>query len=192
MSKIESWFPSPIYYIENIISEKENDKLVEYIKWKTKEIESGGEEWFTDVYNTHHTFCLHKDNVFHNLCNIVKNKTDEFAKKLGSDANYDMDESWFNIYNDGDYQEYHHHSCCYFSAVYWFTNPEGSGNLIFRNPLEPIMMPLKNLTPNKYTYFNCFYNPPPCSIVIFPSSLLHMVQRCKNKTPRITGAFNLV
>ena len=191
MSKIQTWFPTSIYYVENLISEQENNKLVDYIKWKSKEIKRGGENWFTDVYNTHQTYCIHTDEIFSNLFNAVKKETIDFAKKLGSDHEYNIDGSWWNIYNENDYQEYHYHPDSYFSAVYWFTNPEGSGDLIFQSPLTPIARPFKNLTANNLTSETCYYNPPPCSLVIFPSTLMHMVYRCKNKTPRITGAFNL-
>ena len=190
-TKLQTWFPTSIYYVENLISEEDNDRLIEYIKWKTKEVKRGGENWLTDVYNTHHTHNIHKDNMFNNLSDAVTKQTSEFAKKLGSNYDYNIDESWWNSYNENDYQEYHHHADSYFSAVYWFTSPEGSGDLVFQSPLVPNARPLKNLKSNPLTYECCRYNPPPRSLVIFPSTLMHMVVRCKNKTPRITGAFNL-
>ena len=103
-----------------------------------------------------------------------------------------MMDLWGQVYNEGDYQEYHYHPASYFSAVFFFTNPENSGNLVFRSPLEPDMLPLKNGQMNDFSWRNCFYNPPAASLIIFRSSLMHMVERCKNKTPRITGAFNFV
>ena len=189
---VQAWFPTPIYYHDRLISEEENEKCVEHILKIKETTKSGGKYWNTDVYNTHLTHDLHTDDIFKNLCNVIKEKTTEFAKELGSDAEYNIDESWFNLYNEGDYQEYHYHPASYFSAVFFFTNPENSGNLVFRSPLEPDMLPLKNGQMNDFSWRNCFYNPPAASLIIFRSSLMHMVERCKNKTPRITGAFNFV
>ena len=140
-TKLQTWFPTSIYYVENLISEEDNNRLIEYIKWKTKEVKRGGENWLTDVYNTHHTHNIHKDNMFNNLSDAVTKQTSEFAKKLGSNYDYNIDESWWNSYNENDYQEYHYHADSYFSAVYWFTSPEGSGDLVFQSPLVPNARP---------------------------------------------------
>ena len=55
------------------------------------------------------------------------------------------------------------------------------------------MLPMKNV--KKYddlNFVNCHYNPPERSIVIFRSYIQHMVEKCNNLSPRITGAFNLL
>ena len=188
---IQAWFPTTIYYQDRLISEEENEKCVEHIMKIKETTKKGGDGWNTDVYNTHETYQLHTDDIFKNLCATIKEKTEMFAKELGSDAEYDIDESWFNLYNKDDYQEYHYHPSSHFSAVYFFTNPKNSGNLVFRSPLEPDMLPLKNIDNNDFSWGTCFYNPPAASLLIFRSSLMHMVGRCKNETPRITASFNI-
>jgi uncharacterized protein (TIGR02466 family) len=188
---IHTWFPTSILLIENLIDDEENKKLIKEIEKLKKEIKKGGDEWDTDLYNTHSTYELHKNIKFKFLCDKIEKYTINFANKLGSDANYKISSSWFNYYNKGDYQEYHIHPLSHFSAVYFFTNPKGSGKLIFKNPNGLKMFPLKNLKPNELSYETCFYVPKEKSLIIFQSDLWHMVQKCDNESPRITGAFNL-
>jgi len=53
------------------------------------------------------------------------------------------------------------------------------------------MFPLKNLKYNELSYETCSYIPKEKSLIVFQSDLWHMVEKCDNKLPRITGAFNL-
>ena len=190
--KIHNWFPTSILLIENLIDDKENKLLIKELEKLKKIIKKGGEDWKTDVYNTHGTYKLHENNKFKNLCDKIEKNTINFAKILGSDANYKISSSWFNYYNKGDYQEFHIHPLNHFSAVYFFTNPKNSGKLIFRSPWGTRMFPLKNLKNNDLSYETCFYIPNERSLIVFQSDLWHMVEKCNNITPRITGAFNLV
>jgi uncharacterized protein (TIGR02466 family) len=188
---IHKWFPTSICLIENLIEDKENKNLIKEIEKLKKITKKGGKEWKTDVYNTHETYNLHENYKFKNLCSKIKEYTINFANKLGSNADYKISSSWFNYYNKNDYQEFHIHPLSHFSAVYFFTNPKDSGKLIFKNPNGSKMFPLKNLKQNEMSYETCFYSPNERSLVIFQSDLWHMVEKCNNKSPRITGAFNL-
>jgi uncharacterized protein (TIGR02466 family) len=190
---IKTWFPVSIYLKENIVSDNENLIFLKEINKIKKKFKKGGENWNTPVYNTMSTCDLRTNKVLNKLCVIIEEHTNLFATQLKSEHNYKISESWFNYYNKGDYQEYHHHANSIFSAVYFFTNPEKSGHLIFENPIEPDMFPLKNVTQlNDLNYLSCRYNPTPKSLIIFRSNIRHMVNKCNNNTPRITAAFNLL
>jgi uncharacterized protein (TIGR02466 family) len=189
--KIDKWFPTSICIVENLIEDKENKNLIKEIEKIKKVTKKGGEEWNTDVYNTHATYNLHKNKKFKNLCTRVEKHTESFANELGSYFKYKISSSWFNYYNKGDYQEFHIHPLNHFSAVYFFTNPKNSGKLIFKNPNGSKMLPLKNLKYNELSYDTCSYDLKERSLIIFQSDLWHMVEKCNNKSPRITGAFNL-
>lgn len=189
--KITLWFPTCIYSAEDIITEEENTFLINELINIKNNTSKGGDGWRTDVYNTMDTFDLTKNNKFNNLSKNIISHTQNFAKELGSNSEYIIKESWFNFYNEGDYQEYHTHASSIFSAVYFFSNPTNSGKLIFKSPATPDMFPLKNLTNNTYNFQTCDYNPKPRTLVIFRSYVQHMVEKCKNSTPRITAAFNL-
>jgi uncharacterized protein (TIGR02466 family) len=188
---IQTWFPTSIFFVENLISVEENNKLIKEIYTIKKNIKKGGKNWKTDVYNTNGTYELIKNIKFNNLFEKIEEQTLNFSKILGSNETYKISAGWFNYYNKGDYQEFHIHPSSYFSAVYFLKNPKGSGRLIFKNPLNK-MLPLKNLKYNEFSYETCSYNPPERSLIIFQSDLWHMVEKCKNVTPRITTAFNLI
>ena len=185
-------FPTTFYVLEDSFSEKENNDLLSKITNIKNNAEKGGTNWLTDVYNTQGTYNLMKDNDFENLCNNVTYHTNKFAKILESDYDYTCDEGWLNCYYKNDFQEYHTHPQSIFSAVYFFTNPENSGKLIFENPIEPDMYGLQNkIKTNTLNASTCSFMPKPRTLIIFRSYLRHMVTRCTNIEPRITAAFNL-
>jgi len=190
---IKTWFPVSIYSAENLFTEKDNKNFIKEIYKIKKTTKKGGNNWNTDVYNTLESFDLRNNNLLSKVCNVTEEHTNIFAKKLNSFYDYKVNESWFNFYNKGDFQEPHFHANSIFSAVYFFSNPKNSGRLIFTSPTEPDMLPMKNV--KKYddlNFVNCHYNPPERSIVIFRSYIQHMVEKCNNLSPRITGAFNLL
>jgi uncharacterized protein (TIGR02466 family) len=189
---IHVYFPTLFYIEQNVISDEENNFLINElfeIKQKNKQ---GGSNWASNVYNTCGTFNLHEHKSFKNLNNVVSHHTNNFAKILKSNYNYECKESWFNFYNKGDYQEYHTHSYSVFSAVYYFLSSENSGKIIFENPTEPDMCSLKNV--NEFDNLNsntCYFKPPTKSLLIFRSNIRHMVEKNNSDEMRITGAFNL-
>ena len=71
------------------------------------------------------------------------------------------------------------------------SSPEKSGSLIFENPIEPDMLPLKNIKiNNEYNYKTVSYDIPTNALIIFRSYVRHMVKRCENTKPRISLALN--
>jgi len=189
---IQLWFPTSIYVKENIISEDENDSFIQEIEKIKSTVSSGGNNWETKVYNTCDTYDLRKNKKLNKLCQRVEEYTNLFAAQLNSIHTYKIIDSWFNYYNKNDFQESHHHAGSIFSAVYFFTNPEGSGKLSFENPIEPDMLPLKNISAiNNLNCLSCNYDPAPRTLIIFRSNIRHMVSRGDNESPRITAAFNL-
>ena len=188
---IDIWFPVSIAHVDNVISEKENNILVKEILKIKKNNLKGGANWASNVYNTHTTFDLRKNNKFNNLCNKVIEHVDVFSERLGSSYSHKINSSWFNCYDKNDYQEYHEHNKSIFSAVYFFKAPKGSGNLIFKDPKEPDMFPLENFKYNELSFQQCEYPPIERRLIIFRSYLSHMVKPGNNISPRITAAFNL-
>jgi uncharacterized protein (TIGR02466 family) len=189
---IQLWFPTSIYVKENIISDKDNDIFITEIERLKSEIIKGGNNWNTDVYNTCSTYDLRKNKILKKLCKKVEEYTNIFATHFNSNHSYKINDCWFNYYHRNDFQESHHHANSIFSAVYFFSNPENSGKLSFENPIEPDMLPLKNVTEiNNLNCLTCDYNPLPKTLIIFRSNIRHMVSRGNNANPRITAAFNL-
>jgi len=188
---VKTWFAQPILEVYDLISESENNILLNEIEKIQLNVPSGGEGWNASVYNTYEQYSLHDKPMFKNLINLIETHTKKFALQLGSNADYIVNESWLNCYKKGDYQEYHYHPGSYFSAIYFFKNPNNSGTTIFRSFEEPNMMPLKNLEQNDLSFNTCKYEPKNKTLIIFKSNMQHMVTQSKSDETRITAAFNL-
>lgn len=121
----------------------------------------------------------------------VEDQVTLFAQNYGSTTTYSIKQCWANVYREGNFQETHYHPGWDFSAVYFLSAPEGSGNLIFESPLLPDMRPIK--TENTFDLNNqaAIYKPIEGQLVIFRSNLRHGAYPHNNTDPRITLAFNL-
>jgi uncharacterized protein (TIGR02466 family) len=156
-----------------------------------KTVPSNHKQWECELYTSYLNHNVAKDLKFKPLVDKITNSVNTFAKTLGSDYNYACQNGWINICDSTHYQEYHHHPNSIFSVVYYLKTPEGSGNTVFRSPLEPDMLPLKNLSnDNELTYKTCKYRAVTNRAVIFRSYLEHMVQKGTNTEDRISLSFN--
>lgn len=189
---VHFWFPTAIFVEENILPIDQIDMCKEYILDLENTITSGGSNWKTDISTSHGTYDMINDEKFTQLKLCVTKKINTFAREHGSEYSYETPSSmWYNIYRKGDFQEYHTHTDSVFSAVFYVSNPENSGRIVFENPTEPDMKPIKNIvTNNDLNFKNCHYNPESGTLLIFRSYLRHMVEKCLNNEPRITIAFN--
>lgn len=191
MSNIELWFPTAIYKASEIISEKDNNKLIKRCLAVKEKVSRGGTHWMSPVYNTMNSYDLNTDKAFQPLINIVTHHVHEFTKAYGSDDKYKCSNAWVNVYKKGDYQEFHTHPKSIFSAVYFVKAPEGSGSLILSNPNCPDMLPIQNIREdNSLNFETCSYKPEPRSLIIFRSYISHMVKQGNHKEERISLAFN--
>ena len=191
--QIHTWFPTLISISENLLTDEENNKLIELLKQLSHQVGSGGKNWISDVYNSLTTHNLTKDRNFDFFIDKVNKQLSEHCEHLKTDYTYKCTDAWFNIYNNGDYQEFHSHAGSVFSSVYYVTNPKQGGRIFFENPYEPDMMPPKNYTEfNDFNSSLCNYQPDPKTLLIFRSNLRHMVEKCHNskENPRVTIALN--
>ena len=100
---------------------------------------------------------------------------------------YKNTEGWFNVYERGDYQEFHDHSPHIISCVYFMNKSESK--LFFRS----------NFKDQQAIHYEEFFNNTnvpvvydtiPGRCVVFRSHLLHCVDKHKSDTPRVTLAYN--
>ena len=191
MAKVDLWFPTAVYVEEDLISKEENSKLIEHCLTVKKNTPSGGEEWLGQTYNTHGTHDLAKDEIFQPILELTLYHVHQFAKSHNCNGTYQNNYSWMNIAEQSAFQEFHTHNGNIFSAIYYADIPKGSGRLIFEDPKEPDMLPLKNIeTRNELTFTRAWYEPKPRSLIIFRSYLRHGVEPGTNKDPRISIAMN--
>lgn len=190
---IDLYFPTPIYS-NNIAGHSElNKKMLKKINSLKNTIPSGGENWYSNMYNTCATYDLANDDVFKPLLTEVTTHVNNFAEIIGADLSkktYKCVGSWFNICKKGNYQDAHFHTNSTFSGVYYLSVPPGSANIIFESPLPPNThpIPIKNLTVMSFQIATIV--PEVGKFIIFPSYLRHSVKQHNIDKDRISIAFN--
>jgi len=81
---VEMWFPVAIYKDSGIISIEENTKVYNRGLELQKTVANGGKEWYGNTYNTHDTFDLTDDEIFHPLLDQITAHAHNFAEMHGS------------------------------------------------------------------------------------------------------------
>jgi len=191
MPKVEMWFPVAVYSEENVLSKEENELLKLHCLTIKNSVRSGGSEWLGNTYNTHGTHNLSTDKEFQPLLNKISYHVHQFAKMHNCEETYTSKYAWMNISEKSNWQEFHTHNGNVFSVVYYVSVPEGSGKIVFEDPKEPDMCPLKTKTNrNQLSYTRIGYTPIEGSLIIFRSYLRHLVEPGNNTTPRISIALN--
>jgi uncharacterized protein (TIGR02466 family) len=185
------WFPTTIYVAENVLSEEENQQIIDRVYQIKESTPKGGENWQCNMYNTLGTYNFVNDHTFEKLISETNSHVFEFVRLLGSAEKYLPVEIWANVSEKNAFQEYHAHSLSTFSAVYYASVPENSGKIWFESPLEPDMLPVKNITNyNPLSFRNAYYTPKKGTLMIFRSYLKHMVEVNNSDSDRISIAFN--
>jgi uncharacterized protein (TIGR02466 family) len=191
MANVEMWFPVSIYKQEGIITTEQNDRLREHCLQIQANTPTGGAEWLGGTYNTHQTHDLSNDPEFQPVLEAASYHVHEFAKMHNCNGTYKNNYAWLNIATDNAWQEFHTHNGNIFSLVYYVDAPEGSGKIIFEDPKEPDMYPLKTVNnKNQLSYSRISYTPGTGLLLIFRSYLRHAVEPGTNTDPRISIAMN--
>ena len=191
MSNVEMWFPVAIYTEQELLSNESNNELKSYCLSVRNSVPSGGSEWLGGTYNTHGTYNVSTDKNFQPLLESISYHVHQFAKMHNCYETYKSDYAWLNIADSTNWQEFHTHNGNIFSAVYYVSVPEGSGRIVFEDPKEPDMCPLKTKTNrNQLSYTRIGYTPTEGSLIIFRSYLRHCVEPGNNTEPRISLALN--
>ena len=185
---INELFPTVIGFSEN---KKHNNLLTRHLYKIQKQINSGGQNWGSTVYNTDGTYNLHKDLKFNKLNDWIFSEVNNYKDIIGyQDFNMSCSRSWFNIYKKYDYQEKHNHvGTDTISAVYFYKVVKDNSNLVFHSH-EPESVEQTFDKKNKYTWRSFIVEPKEGLLVMFKSHLIHNVLQKNNNEKRISFAYN--
>ncbi len=185
-------FPTPLYVVTDVLTEEENDELVNHIlSIKDREVGKGKDLWHSGIGSPKNSFGLDiKDKQFDLILQRAHFHVGQYTKTLDSNVRIDHlhKEWWWNIYDNHNYQEYHSHVPHLFSGVYYARVPMGSSDIKLRHPAWNINIPHANQ--NKYNSDTCNFKLYDRIMLIFPSTLLHCVPSGENTEPRISLSFN--
>jgi uncharacterized protein (TIGR02466 family) len=100
-------------------------------------------------------------------------------------------QSWANVHDRGGFNFLHIHEGCLLSGIFYLQVPDGSGNLVFRDPRPGVINSnAKGSSPNAYK--DVQLRPEAGLMVLFPHWLEHFVEVHQSDTPRICIPFNAV
>ena len=188
--QVDLWFPTSVYTCEDILNSQEIESIKDRIYELQSYIETGGEDWQGGTYTTHDKNNLIYDPMFANFINQVTDHVNNFALQHNSTSKFSCHTAWFNISKEKNFQEYHYHADSVFSVVYYLSAPEGSGKIVFENPIQD-MCPIPNIDDrNDLSFHQVGYAPVENSLIIFRSYLRHMVLAGNNKLDRVSIALN--
>lgn len=197
---VQKMFPITYYHLSMTDNDTLKELLVNKIVADAKNLEIP-EGWFTNKLMTSFDGEPRGKEIFFG-------KDDSYQKVLEKrygacinavfDAPYkiDIDEIWYNVYMNGEWQEDHdhvggpygsHYSCIHFLSF----NPEIHEPVQFRDPLAQLRNLSVELDRNNYSH-TWMPNIKEGDFIMFPSYMTHCVQPGKPTPdyPRITIAFN--
>ncbi len=188
---ITAYFPTFIYETN---LEYDNSMLYDKAISLREKDASVNTHWFCDTYNSIGKYDITKDAQFESLVKSCIDHVKIFSKEYGIfNPVIHSNDGWVNVAMKGEYQEFHIHPNNHFSLVYYVSVPENSGNLIFRSPesaTDMFMLPSGKETLG--TMKTATIKPSNGKLVIFRSNLLHMVEKNKNESPRVSVSMNVV
>jgi uncharacterized protein (TIGR02466 family) len=191
--ELEHWFPTTIGYVFNPNHNEIQDELVAHCKTLKQSVSSGGQDWLSkNTYNTsdgkHDCF---EDEKFGMLNQWVIQQVNEYADMLKIKKPLLPHCSWFNIYDQNDYQEFHVHPGLTISAIYMLAGDEDSAKVYFKSPKnEMFHIEYEELSSNTFGTIN--YNVDAGKLLLFTSDTSHSVERHNNSKDRITVSYNFI
>ena len=99
--------------------------------------------------------------------------------------------SWIAKSEKNETSEYHNHSNCMYSGIFYVNTDENCGELCFENFDDKRF----NLIPTEYNIYNCLnfnFRPKNKMIIFFPSELYHKILKNNSNIVRYSVAFNII
>lgn len=186
------FFPTILGSLINPLHDKIQDKLIKHCLEIKKNIKPGGNGWLSNkTYNTSDgKYDLTTDSEFEEINKWVNNNVHEYCKQLQIHTETLSDNgSWFNIYEQNDFQEIHVHPTSVISAIYILTCSENGARIFFNSPVNN-MYYVKKTVKKQEMADQIICNSTPGTLIIFPSYLPHAVERHETDTLRISFSYN--
>jgi len=149
----------------------------------------GGENWISQsVYNTENTYNLNTDEDFDPITDFIRSCAIDYCKELNYSGTLNHTNTFFNIYNKYDYQDWHDHPGTHLSGVYCLSGEKGSADIHFTDFNNKLNINVKEFTTDNSTTWKEEFIPG--KFLIFRSDLLHCVNRHNLDSKRYSLATN--
>jgi len=178
-------FPTPIYHTPINIEEEFNT-----VQWTYR---------FYDCGNGHISYSTNILEDYPLLRTEIQSHIDQYTSQLGYVSKTAITTSWFNIHKQHGYCQLHSHSNAIISGVVFIHIPDNSGKFLFKrsnssnDKLFSMQVEMDTTEQStKYTGSEYIIDPTPSTLLLFPSSLPHMVTKNESEDDRLTLAFNVI
>lgn len=189
---INSFFPTLIGNAINPNHKNLEEDLVQHCINLKSVIQPGGQGWLSNkTYNTSNgKYEITNDEKFKPLNDWIFEKICEYCNNLDIETStLKPNGSWFNIYERFDFQENHVHPTSVISAIYILTCSEDGAKVFFNSPISNMYYVKKHIKKQEMVdQINC--KSIPGTLIIFPSYLLHAVERHDSNHIRISLSYN--
>ena len=112
-NNIVDLFPTPLYVATDVLTEEENQELVDHIiSIQDKQPGRGKDLWHSGIWSPKISFGLDiKDKQFDLILKRAHYHVGQYTKTIKADVSMDYmnKEWWWNLYEGHNYQEYHNH-----------------------------------------------------------------------------------
>jgi len=191
--EINKLFPKILgvyYFEEHDTYEKDLVTHCEQIKQKVKE--TGGKNWISQsVYNTENTYNLNEDYRFNKITRFINDSAVDYCKELKYSGYLTHTNTFLNIYNKYDYQDWHDHPGTHLSGVYCLSGDEDSAGISFTDfNFDKIKFKVLEYNQDNSSIWREKFEPG--KLLIFRSDLLHCVNRHELNSKRYSLATNFL
>lgn len=188
-------FPTIIHGMEVENFKKVQKELVKFAY--TEEKKHTDDQQASNEGGWHSTRELHFENSI--LTKVVTTTIGKYFEEVGcfrENVEAELNSLWLMINREGHWNQLHCHPGSILSGVFWIKSPPGSGKIEFNSPhyydrnqeVESYTEDLKKSF-NNYNTFS--FVPVEGSMMLFPSSLYHMVEPNTTGKDRIAASFNI-
>lgn len=154
---------------------------------------------FYDCGNGHISYSTHILNHYPQLQQEIQTHLDSYTTQLGYTTQTTITTSWLNIHKQHGHCQLHNHSNAIISGVVFITIPIDSGKFLFKrtnssnDKLFTMQVEMDTTEQStQYTGVEYIIDPQPDTLLLFPSTLPHMVTPNNSIEERLTLAFNAI
>lgn len=187
--KINSLWPTPVYEVNRVNNfeeiQNELDECVAQCKFSTSDIRKYP-HYLSDP--TFQENLIEKYNLKYFKEELTKH-IDNYTREVGYTGvnKFKIHQSWFALFDKGNWGRIHHHSPSAISGVYYYKTQGSDGNLFFKCPDST--MASSSVFGELSEFKAC--SPKDGLLLLFPSYLEHGITQHDGDVPRISLSFNI-
>lgn len=197
----EFYFPKQFIISDDIYYPSYKDQLIEFC-YEQQKLNPDGEHysnvggWQSDVdvffKGEEYKYKFFKHRLFENIKECLNNHY-----MLHEDCDFYVDRMWINISKHNDYNADHTHPWSHFVGVFYVKTADDCGNIsvspnAHANDYQELLYRKEEICNQHLMHPTVDFIPKEGRLLLFPSSLSHLVRMNKSNSDRISISFDIV